>query len=358
MPFYESPDLTINIIKVFGLGAIGFVAAFLWTPLLTSILYKYKLWRKDVRQKSIDGKPLEYFQKFHAEGETRTPRFGGMLVWATTLLLAGLLYAGSAFSENFWADKLNFLSRSQTWIPLFTLVAASIIGFIDDFLQVKGSGGYIGGGLPLNRRISAVFLIALVGAWWFYVKLERSTIFIPMFGELDVGIVYPVLFVVTMIATYSGGVIDGIDGLAGGAFAAMFGAFGAIALFQGQIDLAAFCAVILGTLLAFLWYNIPPARFYFGETGILGLTTTLSVVAFLTDSIVVLPIIGFLLVAESGSVILQLIWKKWKKRKLFLAAPIHHHFEAKGWPHYKVTMRFWVIGAVMAIIGLVIRLIG
>jgi phospho-N-acetylmuramoyl-pentapeptide-transferase len=358
VPFYESPDLTINIVKVFGLGAMSFIAAFLWTPFLTNILYKYKLWRKDVRTKSIDGKELEYFQKFHAEGETHTPRFGGMLIWITTLVFAGGFYLISILFDSFWAGKFNFLSRGQTWIPLFTLVAASVIGFIDDFLQVRGKGGYIAGGLPLNRRILAVFLIGLVGAWWFYEKLERSSIFIPLVGDIDIGILYPIIFIITMIATYSGGVIDGIDGLAGGVFAGMFGAFGAIALFEGQIDLATFCAVILGSLLAFLWYNIPPARFYFGETGILGLTTTLSVVAFLTDSLVVLPIIGFLLVAESASVILQLIWKKWKKRKLFLAAPIHHHFEAKGWPPYKVTMRFWVIGTVMAIIGLVIRLIG
>lgn len=358
MPFYESPDFTIHIIKVFGLGAIGFMAAFLWTPLLTHFLYKYKLWRKNVRTKSIDGKTLEYFQQFHGEGETHIPRFGGMLVWLTTLFLAGLFYLGSNISDNFWIDKLNFLSRNQTWIPLFTLVAASVIGLIDDFLQVKGRGTYIAGGLPLQRRIFAVFLIGFVGAWWFYEKLEWSTLFVPGVGEIEIGLLYPILFIITMIATYSGGVIDGIDGLAGGSFGIMFAAFGAIALFQGQIDLAAFCAVILGILLAFLWYNIPPARFYFGETGILGLTTTLSVVAFLTQSVLILPIIGFLLMIESGSVILQLIWKKWKKKKLFLAAPIHHHFEVKGWPSYKVTMRFWVIGAVMAIIGLVIRLIG
>jgi phospho-N-acetylmuramoyl-pentapeptide-transferase len=161
-----------------------------------------------------------------------------------------------------------------------------------------------------------------------------------------------------MMAVYSGGVIDGLDGLAGGAFISMFAAFSGIALFLGQIDIAAFCAVILGALSAFLWFNIPPAKFYMGETGMMGLCATLTVVAFLTDSVLVLPVIGFLLVLESGSVILQLLSKKFRHKKIFLASPIHHHFEAKGWPHYQVTMRFWIVGAVMALIGITLRLLG
>jgi phospho-N-acetylmuramoyl-pentapeptide-transferase len=161
-----------------------------------------------------------------------------------------------------------------------------------------------------------------------------------------------------MMAVYSGGVVDGLDGLAGGVFATIFAAFGGVALFNGQINIASFCAAITGAILAFLWFNIPPARFYMGETGVIGLCAALTVVAFLTNSVLVLPIIGFLLVIESGSVILQLLWRKVFHKKLFLAAPIHHHFEAKGWPHYKITMRFWVIGVITAIIGVAIRLLG
>jgi phospho-N-acetylmuramoyl-pentapeptide-transferase len=251
------------------------------------------------------------------------------------------------------------------------LVVASLIGFSDDILQVLGlpannffekiwvgKGKYIGGGLSLKKRLLLVAIIGLIGALWFYFKLDWHTIHIPGFGDLEIDGWYVPLFVFVMMAVYSGGVIDGLDGLAGGAFAAMFGAFAGIALFQGQIDIAAFCAVITGAILAFLWFNIPPARFYMGETGILGLCATLTVIAFLTDSVLILPIIGFLLVIESGSVILQLLSKKFRHKKLLLAAPIHHHFEARGWPHYKVTMRFWVIGVVMAIIGVAIRLLG
>ena len=350
-------SLTIDVIKIFNLGALGFVAAFLLTPVLTHFLFKYKLWRKEVRTKSIDNRELVYFKKFHSEKEVRVPRFGGLLIWSSVLILAVLFFALS-FTDVWWFKKLNFLSRSQTWLPLFALIAASLVGLADDVSQIKGKGKYIAGGLSLKWRLLLVASIGLVGGWWFYYKLGIDNIHIPGNGDVFFGALYLPFFVLVMLAVYSGGVIDGLDGLGGGAFAIMFAAFGSIALFQNQIDLAAFCIAVVGAILAFLWFNIPPARFYMGETGMLGLCCCLTVVAFLTDSVLVLPIIGFLLVIEAGSVILQLIWKKFFKKKLFLAAPIHHHFEAKGWPHYKITMRFWVIGVVMAIIGVAIRLLG
>ena len=349
---------TINVIKIFTLGAVAFISAFLFTPALTNFLYKHKLWRKEVRKKSIDGGDLTNFTKFHSDGETNTPRFGGLLIWATTLLLAIFFWVVSGFINIPFIQKLNFLSRSQTWLPIFALVSASLVGLADDILQVFGKGKYIGGGLKLRHRLVLVALIGLLGGWWFFYKLGFNEIHVPGDGDFYIGALYIPLFVIVMLATYSGGVIDGLDGLAGGAFASMFAAFGGIAVANNQIDLAAFCAVISGAILAFLWFNIPPARFYMGETGMMGLCAALTVVAFLTDSVLVLPIIGFLLVIESGSVILQLLSKKYRKKKLFLAAPLHHHFEAMGWPHYKVTMRFWVVGVVAAIIGVAIRLLG
>ncbi|XOB41763.1 MAG: phospho-N-acetylmuramoyl-pentapeptide-transferase [Candidatus Nealsonbacteria bacterium] len=357
MSFYENPDLAISVIKIFTLGFLGFIVAFLLTPSLTHFLYKHKLWRKKVRDKSLDGRKLPFFQKFHTEGETQTPRFGGILIWVTTLILAILFFVLSK-TDIWWFEKLNFLSRSQTWLPLLTLVVASLLGLADDILQVFSKGKHIDGGLSLRYRLILVGFIGLIGAWWFFAKLGWQTIHIPGIGDFLIGAWYIPFFVFCMMATYSGGVIDGLDGLSGGTFATIFGAFAIISLWRGQIDLAAFCAVISGTILAFLWFNIPPARFYMGETGMLGLCTSLTVVAFLTDSVLVLPIIGFLLVIESGSVILQLLSKKFRHKKLFLAAPLHHHFEAKGWPSYKVTMRFWVIGVVMAFIGVAIRLLG
>lgn len=349
---------TFNAIKVLGLAAVASALAVLWCPILTRFLYKYKLWKKEARTKTISGEEASVFYGLHKEREVRAPRFGGLLIWVTTVVVIFLFYLLAEISGNPWLQKLNFLSRGQTWLPLFTLVVASLVGLADDIFQVSGKGKYIGGGLSLGRRLLIVVLIGLIAGWWFYFKLDWDIIHIPLVGDFSIGFWYIPLFILVMVACWSGGIIDGLDGLAGGTFASIFGAFAIIAFSQGKIELASFCFVILGTLFAFLWFNIPPARFYMGETGILGITTTLAVVAFLTDSVIVLPIIAGLLVVESGSAILQLLSKKIRKKKIFLCAPLHHHFEAKGWPSYKVTMRFWVIGIVLAIIGVAIRLLG
>jgi len=241
---------------------------------------------------------------------------------------------------------------------------ASLVGLADDILQVLGKGKYVGGGMTLTRRLIIVLLIGLIGGWWFYYKLDWDSIHIPLIFnfpegiDIELGPWIILLFVVVMLACWAGGIVDGVDGLAGGIFAIIFTSFSIIALAQGKADLATFCGVIVGGLFAFLWFNIPPAKFYMGETGILGLTSTMAVIAFLTDSVAVLPIIAGIIVIEVGSVILQLLSKKFLKRKIWLSTPIHHHFEAKGWPSYQVTMRFWILGMVLAIIGAAIRLLG
>jgi phospho-N-acetylmuramoyl-pentapeptide-transferase len=162
---------------------------------------------------------------------------------------------------------------------------------------------------------------------------------------------------------YAGGVIDGIDGLAGGVFASIFTAYAGIAFLQHQLDIAALCAAIVGGLLAFVWFNIPPARFYLSETGTMGLSLVLVTVAFLTDTIddgrgvSVLPIIALLLVVTVLSNVLQVLSKRFFGKKIFRVAPLHHHFEALGWPPYKVTMRYWIVGIVAAIVGMVLALL-
>lgn len=347
-----------NLIKTFGLSALSFIIAMLLTPPLIRIMYKYKLWRKDVRTTAPDGSKTPLFAALHKDRETRVPRLGGALIWITTITLSLLIWGIAQITASAFWDKANFLSRNQTWLPLFTIAAASLLGLADDLAQVFGKGGYVAGGIKFRHRLFIVFLIALGGAWWFYYKLGWRAIYIPGHGDLSIGIWYIPLFILTMIILFSSSVVDGIDGLAGGVFAAAFAAYGGIAFFRGQVDLAAFAGVILGALLAFLWFNIPPARFYMGESGILGLTTALTVVAFLTDSVIVLPVVGFVLMLEVASNVIQLASKRFRGKKVFLIAPIHHHFEAIGWPPYKVTMRFWIISMVTAIMGMAIALIG
>jgi len=351
-------QLTFNVIKVLGTSAVASIVAMVWAPLLINFLYKHQLWKKTARTKAISGEDAVVFNSLHKERETKVPRMGGLLIFITVVAVALLLYGVSLLFPNSQIAQFNFLSRSQTWLPLFTLVAASLFGLLDDFLVVSDLGKYIGGGMSFKKRLIVIALIGLAGGLWFFYKLEWDVISIPLLGHFSIGIWYIPLFVAVMVACWAGGIIDGIDGLSGGTFASIFGAFAIIAFSQGKVDLATFCTVITGTLFAFLWFNIPPARFYMTEVGSLGLVATLSVVAFLTDSVVVLPIIAGLLVLEVGSVIIQLLSKKFRKKKIFLSTPIHHHFEAIGWPAYKVTMRFWIIGIVLAIIGVVVKLVG
>jgi len=349
----------LNAVKVLVPSALAFVVGIAGTPILTHYLYKHRAWKKVSVQKTLDGRPATISQKLHNDEAKKTPRMGGVVIWGSVLITISILWLLSHIFNNETLDKLEFLSRNQTWLPLFTLIVASVVGLVDDILVVRGEGKYIGGGLPLWVRIGTVLVIGLIGAWWFFTKLEVSSILIPFVGEVGLGIFFVPFFMIVMLALFSGSVIDGIDGLSGGIMSAIFTAYAGIAFFQNQIDLAAFCMVIVGGILAFLWFNIPPARFYMTETGILGLTTTLAVVAFLTNSVIVLPIIALPLFVASGSVIIQQLSKKFRNgKKVFLVAPIHHHFEAIGWPAYKVTMRFWVVSMICAALGMIIALIG
>ncbi len=213
-------------------------------------------------------------------------------------------------------------------------------------------------GLSRRNRILLVVAIGAVGAWWFFVKLGVASIAVPFLGSIYLGWLFIPFFILVVLATFSGSVIDGIDGLAAGVLASSYAAFATIAYFQHQVDIAVFCAVITGSILAFLWFNVPPARFYMGETGMLGLTVTLAVVAFLTNTVLILPVIALPLVVTSLSVIIQKLSRRFRKgKRVFKVAPLHHHFQAVGWSSEKVTMRFWITSIIFAIIGVIIALI-
>lgn len=355
----DNPGILLDVLKVFGLAAFSFFVAFFSTPILTHYLYKYELWDKRGEREALGGgKASIIAQATRERTQKPTPYMGGILIWGTTFIVTMLFLFLSQAYDNPLLTKLNFFSREQTWLPFAALMAASLIGLVDDWFSVRNKGGRRAGGVTLAKRIALILIIGGVGAWWFYGPLETESILVPFLGELHLGILFIPFFMLTLLAVFSSGVIDGLDGLAGGVFGAIIAAYGGIAFFQNQLDLAAFLGVISGALLAFLWYNIPPARFYLSETGILGLTTVVTIVAFLTKAVAVLPIIAFPLVIEAGSVIIQVASKKFRGKKVFIAAPIHHHFEAKGWPHYKITMRFWIVSIVSAIVGMVIHLVG
>ncbi len=324
---------------VFFLTAISFIIALSLTPIVTHFLYKFKI-RQQIREDGVDGKKSPVYSKIHKRKEN-TPTMGGIIVWITVLIIT--------FFFN--------LSRSQTWLPLFSLVSTGFLGAFDDLFNVLGVGTQKG--IKAFRKLLFQLLIASVGAWWFFYKLGFDMIHIPGMGDFSIGWLYIVLFILVIVSCMNAvNITDGLDGLAAGVLVIAFGAFAVIAFAKGKVELAAFCGTILGALLSFLWFNIYPARFFMGDTGSMALGATLGVVAMLLNSVLVLPIIGFVFVMETSSSIIQIVSKRLFKKKVFLSAPLHHHLEAKGWPEPKITMRFWIIAAVMGSIGLVIGLIG
>jgi phospho-N-acetylmuramoyl-pentapeptide-transferase len=355
--------MILNLIKVFSPAAISFIIGILLTPLWTAYLYKNEMWKKKAGKVSLEGNETPIFNSLHKTKEVGTPRLGGVIIWASTFITVALLWLASHLLPFEIFDKLEFLSRSQTWIPFFALLLGAFVGFVDDMYEIKGGGSNKAGGLSLKKRLFIVSLIGLLCASWFYFKLDVTSIGMVFSNPINIGIFFIPFFMLVMLFMYSGGIIDGIDGLAGGVFAIMFTGYGMIAFFQNQIDIAALCATIVGGLLAFLWFNIPPARFYMSETGSMALTVVLSIIAFMTDSlsgghgVIALLIIGAPLVITSLSVILQQLSKRIRGKKIFLVAPLHHHFEAIGWPAYKVTMRYWVMSIVLCIIGVIFALL-
>lgn len=337
-------------------GIIAFVVGIALTPLVTHFLYKYKIWKKQGGKTALNGQDAEVFNLLKGEGETKTPRMGGIIIWGSIIITLGGLYAlASMFPATIFND-LNFLTRSQTLIPTAALLVGAVIGFLSDFYDVTHGGR----GLRLSIRLSLITVLAGTMGWWFYDKLGVTGINIPFDGTLELGFLIIPFFILLTLALYASGVIDGIDGLSGGVFAAIFSAYAGIALIQEQFGIAAFCITAVGALLAFVWFNIPPARYWMTETGTMSLTLALATVVFMTDSlgdgfgISLLPIVGLPLVATVVSNVIQISYRKCTGKKFFRIAPLHHHFEAIGWPSYKVTMRYWIISIICAAVGVVI----
>ncbi len=345
--------MIIDIVKVFAPTTAAFMIGIAITPILVHYLYKYKAWKKNPGKTALDGNEAVEFNKIHQAGEGKTPRMGGIVIWGSVLITTlGLWTLARLFPHSLIAE-FDFLTRSQTWIPFCVLLVGAFVGLLNDIYDVAHHGN----GMRLRTRLLIVSVVAGAVAWWFYTRLGVAEVSIPFDGIIYLGIFMIPFFILVSLGLYASGVIDGIDGLSGGIFATIFTAYAGIAFYQQQIDLAVFCGTVAGAILAFLWFNVPPARFWMTETGTMGLTMTLAVVAFMTDTLgdgyglSVLPIVALPLVLTVLSNILQILSKKIFKKKLFKVAPLHHHFEALGWPGYKVTMRYWIFGIMCAVVG-------
>lgn len=343
------PD--VHAIKALLLSALAFVFTLAWTPLLTSFLYRHRL-GKQIRN---DGS-TPIFSGLHAH-KSGTPTMGGLLIWVTTLIFAVAFFYLERYTAWRIFDSLNFLSRRETLLPLGCLVASALVGLIDDLLDTWKMG-HNNRGLSFRQRFLIYGVIACVGAWWFYFKLDWDVVHLPFLGDYSLGWPYILVFIAVVVGTaFSVNQTDGLDGLAGGVLLTSFASYAAIAFVLEKYDLAAFCGVIVGALLAFLWFNINPARFFMGETGSISLGVTLALVALYTNTIFILAIVGLIFVLEALSTIVQIMAKRITGKKVFLSAPIHNHLQAMGWSEPKVVMRFWVIAGVTAVLGLVVFLL-
>ena len=335
-------SMTHEMTHIFILSVIAFVLAMFLTPLYTFFAYRYRFW-KTQRTNAVTGDKLQVFNELHkAKIRRNIPTMAGVIAVVSITIVTLLLN----------------LDRAQTWLPLAALLGGAAVGAIDDYLNVFGKNRKDAG---LRSGVKFLLIIALGVAlgWFFYAKLGVSALHVPFYGDLALGWMIIPLFAFAVVATGNAvNISDGLDGLAGGLLAISFVTFGGIALLQGSVLLAGFCFTVVGALLSYLWFNIYPARFFMGDIGSFAYGVTLGVVAMLTDTLLLLPVIGLLFVIEAGSSLLQITSKKLFGRKIFISAPIHHHLEASGWPETKVTMRFWVISCVMAFVGFMLALAG
>jgi phospho-N-acetylmuramoyl-pentapeptide-transferase len=333
---------TDTFLRVLLFGVFGFLAAMALTPLYTTAAYKYKWW-KQARTVAVTGEKATMYQKLHAEKHrSNIPTMAGIIFVVATALVT---FAGN-------------LERTQTWLPLAAMLGAGLVGLLDDILNIKTVNGGIAG-LRARTKSFLIFMVSLIGGWWFYAKLDVTSVTVPFVGDVSLGLLIIPLFILVVISTANAvNISDGLDGLAGGLAVIAFSTYALIALMEGEAGIAAFCMTIVGALLSYTWFNIYPARFFMGDSGSFALGTALGVVAMLTDTVLLLPIIGLVFVLEAGSSLIQITSKKLRAgKKVFKIAPMHHHFEASGWPETKVTMRFWLLGVICSIVGLSIYLL-
>jgi phospho-N-acetylmuramoyl-pentapeptide-transferase len=338
-----TPEIINNVATVFLLGLVGFSLSMLLTPIYTYFAYKYKWWKQN-RTEDILGNKTPIFTKLHAAKIARH-----------IPTMAGIVYM---FSVAIITVLFNF-SMTETWLPLAALAGGAAVGLIDDIINYRGLGGGVKG-LRAPIKFAMITLVGLAGAWFFYFNLGFDTIHLP-FPPYDLHLGWWIIPLFTFVVVATGNAVnitDGLDGLAGGLSVMAFGFFGIIAFLQGNMGVAGFCFTMVGAMLAYTWFNVFPARFFMTDVGSFALGASLGVVAMLTNTLFLLPIIAFVFAGDTATSLIQILSKKFFKRKIFLSAPVHHHLEAIGWPESKVTMRFWILGFISGIVGLVLALVG
>jgi phospho-N-acetylmuramoyl-pentapeptide-transferase len=341
-----------NLGLILGSTLAAFVIVLILTEPYTKFLKKFQFGQQITTESSISKSKTPLFASLHKK-KTGTPTMGGVLIWGSVLLIAFI----SPLLSKLGLSNNHLINRAETYLPLFTLGMVALLGLVDDILNVKKIGK--AKGLPAIVKFIWLLVVSGIGAWWFHSKLGYDSI--TLFNQsIEIGAWYIPLFMFVFVGSANAvNITDGLDGLAAGLTCLAFLCLAIISYMQGLFILTTLCGIIIGATSAFLWFNVPPAKFFMGDTGSLTLGATMAVIAFLTDSVLVLPFIGFIFVIETLSVIAQMISKKFRNgKKIFHIAPVHHHFEYIGWPEFRVTMRFWMIGGFMAAFGLILHLAG
>jgi len=354
---------TVLLFKILLPTIAAFIIGIALTPMFSHLFYKYRLWKRTSRIDDTNigenGNDMgDDFEKIHNPEETKTPRIGGVIVWFSIVLTVFLSIITSELLSGLGIEDIEFISRNQTLIPFLSLLLGAGLGLIDDLLQIFGSKKQLLIGIPRRIRIAFVLFVGAIEGLWFYYRLDYNSIDIPFTDTnlmLGFGFIFFVMFVV--LALFSTSILDGVDGLSAGVLVSIFAAYGFIGLIQSQFDIATFSFVVVGALMAFLWFNIPPARFYMGESGMLSLTLSLAVIIFLTNTVVEFIIIGLPLVVTSASALGQIIARRFFNTKILKVAPLHHHLEIMGWSRAKITMRYWIFSVMCSAAGIILVII-
>lgn len=319
------------------LGTISFLLAVIWGPPFINLLKRWHI-GKGIR---IEGPSTH-------QVKTGTPTMGGLMILIPVLVITGVLNIANLLG-------FNLIGRSIL-VPMGVMVAFGTLGAVDDLIGVK----VITTGLLARHKIVWQLIFSLATALFLHYALDLRSIAIPGVQEkVDIGWLYiPIAMFIIVGTSNAVNLTDGLDGLAGSIAAVAFTAYGVIAFLQGQIWLVAFTFTVVGGLLAFLWYNAHPAELFMGDTGSLAIGATLAVVALMTGQWLLLPVVGFVFMAEALSVILQVgYFKLTGGKRLFKMSPLHHHFELLGWSETHVTQRFWLVGILSAMLGIALALI-
>ncbi len=349
----------LELVKVLIPWIVSFFSGLVFAPIVLLYLYKFKAWRRDVNSKGTildeSGEISKIINK--NDKDLKTPRMGGLVIIFSVVFTIVIFWLISFGLLGNPSGSLDILSRKETWLPLAAFLAGALVGLFDDYFTIRNSGKF-SKGLPLKYRLVFVAIFASFAGWWFHVKLGFDSVMVPFWGDFYLGSFFIIFFILVFTSVFATSNIDGLDGLSGGIMAVIYATMGFIALFQDKVDISAFAFVVVGGILAFLWYNIPPAKFYMTEVGYNALSFALVIIAFMTDTVLLLPIIAFPLFMTLLTTIIQILSIRIFKKRIWKITPIHHHFEAIGWEVPQIVMRYWIVSIIFGILGLVLTITG